>query len=311
MPATVRISESARLGLRVTLIILAAVVLLIPVIVTTAHGASRLNYGKIEANETLPGAMQELKIKLGTGASVDIKTANIAEPTVELTATGPRDSSADLKVKNRDSVAEVVLANRQKLENARMTVTVPTDIAGDLKLDLDGNYGQFDVNGRYSEIFADTDGGALSISGQADRLHTSTDWGATSLEGTFKTVEAKTGVGAIDGEDLTVTDRLEAVTSTGTIDLDFADETVPAGGITTKTDEGSIELLLPNLKLANERSDEDFLYRINAKSNDGSVELASDLKKFDVSKDPKDAEGKTLVPISATADTGMVTVNQN
>ena len=44
MPATVRISESARVGLRAVLIILAAVVLLIPVIVSTAHSASRLDY---------------------------------------------------------------------------------------------------------------------------------------------------------------------------------------------------------------------------------------------------------------------------
>jgi hypothetical protein len=311
MPATVRISESARVGLRATLIILAAVVLLIPIIVTTAHGASRLHYGEIAAEKALPSTMKELKIKLGMGADVDITTADVAVPTVELTATGPRDSSPDLKVEQNKDTAEVDLPHRKKLQNTRLIVTLPANLARGLTLDLDGNYGRFDVDGHYAEIFADTDGGGLSITGAADRVHTSTDWGATSLDGAFDTVEAKTGVGTISGENLTVNDHVDAVTSTGTLDLEFTDEAIPSGGISAKTDEGSIDLRLPNLELANEKTGKDFVYRINAKSNDGSVDMASDLKKYDVSKDPKDAEGKTLVPISATADTGMVTVSQN
>ncbi|WP_210603467.1 hypothetical protein [Brevibacterium oceani] len=311
MPATVRISESARLGLRTVLIILAAIVLLIPVIVTAAHGASRLHYGKLESSQALPETMKELKVGLSMGASVDIRTDDDADPTVELRATGPRDAVPDLTVDSRGGVAEVGLDDEKKLENTRITVTVPTEVARDLKLGLDSNYGTFDVDGDFAEISADTDGGALTVSGSADRIRTSTDWGATSLEGTFGTVEAKTGVGAIDGEDLTVTDHLDAVTSTGTLDLAFTDEAIPSGGISAKTEEGPIELRLPNLKLANEKGDEDFVYRINAKSTDGSVDLASDLKKYDVSEDPKDDEDETLVPISATADTGTVTVNQN
>ncbi|MGC2939498.1 MULTISPECIES: DUF4097 family beta strand repeat-containing protein [unclassified Brevibacterium] len=311
MPATVRISESARLGLRTVLIILAVVVLLVPVIVTAAHGASRLHYGKLESSQPLPATMKELKVGLAMGASVDVRTDDDTDPTIKLNATGPRDAAPDLTVDSNGGVAEVALDEARKLENTRITVTVPTKTARDLKLILDSNYGTFDVDGDYAEIIADTDGGALFVAGSADRIRTSTDWGATSLEGTFGTVEAKTGVGAIDGENLTVTDRLDAVTSTGTLDLAFTDEAVPSGGISAKTEEGSIDLQLPNLRLANEKSDDDFVYRINAKSNDGSVDLASDLKKFDVSEDPKDAEDKTLVPISATADTGMVTVNQN
>lgn len=311
MPATVRISESARRGLRTVLIILAAVVLLVPVVVTTAHGASRLNYGKIESSEPLPTTMKELKVNLAMGASVDVRTADDADAAVELSATGPRDSAPDFTVDANGDVAEVVLTDEKKFENTRITVTVPRETARDLKLGLDGNYGAFDVDGDFAEIVADTDGGALNVTGSADRMRTSTDWGATSFEGTFGTVEAKTGVGAIDGENLTVTDHLDAVTSTGTLDLDFTDETVPSGGIKAKTEEGPINLQLPNLSLANENSDDDFSYRITAKSNDGSVDLASELKKYDVSEDPKDAEGKTLVPISATADTGTVTVNQN
>ncbi|WP_166974468.1 DUF4097 domain-containing protein [Brevibacterium atlanticum] len=311
MPATVRISESARLGLRTVLIVLAAIVLLIPVVVTAAHGASRLNYGKLESSQPLPETMKELKVSLDAGASVDVRTDDDADPTVKLRATGPRDAAPDLSVDSRGGVAEVGLDEHRKLENTRVTVTVPTEIAGDLKLSLDSNYGTFDVDGDYREIIADTNGGALSVTGSADRIHTSTDWGATSLEGTFGTVEAKTEVGAIDGEDLTVTDHLDAVTSTGTLDLAFTDEAIPSGGIKAKTEEGSIDLRLPNLELVNEEADENYLYRINAKSTDGSVDLASDLKKYDVSEDPKDDEDTTLVPISATADTGTVTVNQN
>ncbi|WP_209324049.1 DUF4097 family beta strand repeat-containing protein [Brevibacterium renqingii] len=325
MPATVRISESARLGLRTVLIILAAVVLLVPIVVTTAHGASRLDYGRIETDEALPKAMKKLKMTLDNGAAVEIRTAEVDAPSVKLTATGPRDSSPGLKVRTGADAAEVAVDNRQKLENTQVTVTVPTAESADLELELDSNYGTFDVAGDFAGVTANTGGGALHVNGSADHVRTSTDWGATYLRGTFGAVESKTGVGALEGEDLTVRDRLEAMTSTGTLDLDFTNEAIPSGGIAAKTDEGSIELRLPNLALAQENmaaeaaadggqkkeKPEEFFYRINAKSNDGSVDLAQDLDKYDVANDPKGAEGKTLVPVSATADAGMVTVNQN
>ena len=311
MPATVRISESARVGLRAVLIILAAVVLLVPIIVSTAHGASRLDYGRIESTEPLPKAMKELKVGLDSGGAVDIKTADVAEATVKLTGTGPRDSSANLEVDSRDDTAEVALSNARNLENTRLTLTIPTSTAKDLALDFDGNYGRFDVTGDFAEISADTGGGAVSVTGSADKVRTSSDWGATYLDGDFGTVSAKTGVGAVEGENLTVSDRLDVVSSTGTVDLDFTNQAMPTGGIIAKTEEGSIDMRVPNLKLTGEELGKDFFYRINAKSNDGTVDLASDLEKFDVAKDPKEAEDKVLVPISATADTGRVTVNQN
>lgn len=311
MPATVRISESARVGLRAVLIILAAVVLLVPVIVSTAQAASRLDYGRIESSEPLPKAMKELKIGLDSGGAVDIKTADVAEATVKLTGTGPRDSSANLEVDSRADTAEVAVKNGGKLENTRLTVTIPTSEAKDLALDFDGNYGRFDVTGDFAEINADTGGGTANVTGSAEKVRTTSDWGATYLDGDFGTVSAKTGVGAIEGENLTVSDRIDVVSSTGTVDLDFTDQAMPTGGIIAKTEEGSIDMRVPNLKLTSEELDKDFFYRINAKSNDGTVDLASDLKKYDVADDPKEAKGKILVPISATADTGTVTVNQN
>src|SRR5699024_3689539 len=82
---------------------------------------------------------------------------------------------------------------------------------------------------------------------------------------------------------------------------------IPSGGIVAKTEEGPIELSLPNLDIAQENmaaeakegdgeteEGEDFFYRINAKSNDGSVDLASDLDEYDAAKHPQDAEGQTL-----------------
>ena len=324
MPATVRISETARLGLRSVLIILAAVVLLVPIIVTTAHGASRLDYGRIEANEALPEAMKELKMKLDGGAAVDIKAADVDEPTVKLTATGPRHSSPGLKVGGRGETAEVTVDDRTKRENTRITVTVPAADSKDLTLDFAGDYGTFDVDGDFAGITADTDGGTLNIDGSAEQVRTSTDWGATYLRGTFGTVESTTEVGALEGEELTIDDRIDAVTTTGTLELDFTNDAIPSGGIIAKTEEGPIELRLPNLELAQKNmaaeakegdgeteETADFFYRISAKSNDGSVDLASDLDRYDAAKDPQEAEGKTLVPISATADTGMVTINQN
>src|SRR5699024_9702373 len=167
------------------------------------------------------------------------------------------------------------------------------------------------------------DGGTLNIDGSAEQVRTSTDWGATYLRGTFGTVESTTEVGALEGEALTIDDRIDAVTTTGTLELDFTNDAIPAGGIVAKTEEGPIELSLPNLDIAQENMAaeakegdgeteevEDFFYRINAKSNDGSVDLASDLDEYDAAKNPQEAEGKKLVPVSATADTGMVTITR-
>src|SRR5699024_8439114 len=290
MPATVRISETARLGLRSVLIILAAVVLLVPIIVTTAHGASRLDYGRIEANEALPKAMKELKMKLDGGAAVDIKAADVDEPAVKLTATGPRHSSPGLKVGGRGETAEVTVDDRTKRENTRITVTVPAADSKDLTLDFARDYVRFDVDGDFAGSTAYTDGGTLNIDGSAEQVRTSTDWGATYRRGTFGTVESTTEVGALEGEELTIDDRIDAVTTTGTLELDFTNDTIPSGGIVAKTEEGPIELSLPNLEIAQENMTaeakegdgetdevEDFFYRINAKSNDGSVDLASDL----------------------------------
>ena len=106
-------------------------------------------------------------------------------------------------------------------------------------------------------------------------------------------------------------DRIDVVSSTGTVDLDFTNQAMPTGGIIAKTEEGSIDMRVPNLKLTSEELDEDFFYRINATSNQGSVDLAKDLEKYDASKDPKDAEGKAIIPVSVTADTGAITIDQN
>src|SRR5699024_9354016 len=179
-------------------------------IVTTAHGASRLDYGRIQANEALPEAMKELKMKLDGGAAVDIKAADVDEPAVELTATGPRHSSPGLKVGGRGETAEVTVDDRPKRENTRITGSAPAPVATDLALDFAGDYGTFDVDGDFAGITADADGGTPDIDGSAEQVRTSTDWGATYLRGTFGTVESTTEVGALEGEELTIDDRIDA-----------------------------------------------------------------------------------------------------
>src|SRR5699024_8325707 len=152
---------------------------------------------RIQANEALPEAMKELKMKLDGGAAVDIKAADVHEPTVELTATGPRDSSPGLKVGGSGETAEVPVDDRTTRENTRITGTVPAADPKDLTLGFGGDYGTFDVDGDFAGITGDTDGGTLNIDGSAEQVRTSTDWGATYLRGTFGTVESTTEVGAL------------------------------------------------------------------------------------------------------------------
>lgn len=318
MAATVRVSESTRVSLRAIIVIAAAVLLLIPIAFSVAHGASRLNYGKTELSEPLPASLKNLKLSLDTSASVEVRTSDAEDPSVALSATGPRDRSPAMDVGTEGDSSSVSVADGEKFENTKLVVTLPAATSKEMSLDLEGGYGTFDLSGDYREVIAKTDGAAVDINGSAERLQTSTDYGATSLQGSFGTIESKTGVGTLDGVDLTVSDHVDAVTSSGTIDLDFSNDAVPESGIVAKTDEGTIDLRLPRLELAQEKIAEegsdaakDFVYRINANSSAGDVDLSSELKKYDASKDDKDAEGKTVIPITASADAGAITIDQN
>ncbi|WCE39772.1 hypothetical protein PGC08_17510 [Brevibacterium sp. BDJS002] len=327
MPATVHVSESTRASMRVIITIAALVVLLVPIAFSVAHGASRLNYAKLDVTKPLSTSVTDLKFLLDTTASVTVKTTETDEPTVRLTATGPRDEAPTLQVREAEDSSTVSVDDQRNLENAQIEVTLPAKISKEMKLDFNGGYGAIEVVGDYQEIVAKTDGGAVDVSGSAERLQTSTDYGMTDLSGTFDTIESKTGVGTLNGSNLNVRDHVDAVTSTGTIDLDFTNDMVPMSGIVAKADEGTIDIRLPRLDLAQERmaaeaaaskdddgsaaDAKDLFYRINANSNEGSVDLAKDVKKYDAARSSKDAEGKTIIPVSASTDMGTITIEQN
>ena len=327
MPATVHVSESTRTSLRVIITIAALVVLLVPIAFVVAHGASRLNYTSLEVAKPLPTSTTDLNFVLDTNASVVVKTADTDEPSVRLTATGPRDEAPKLQVRGSGDSSTVSVDEHRHLEYSRIEVTLPAQTSKEMNLDFNGGFGAIDIAGDYQEIVAKTDGGAVEVNGSADRLQTSTDYGMTQLSGTFGTIESKTDVGTLEGSNLTVSDHVDAVTSTGTIDLDFSNDMVPKSGIVAKADEGTIDIRLPRLDLAQEKmaaeaaaskDDEinagdakDLFYRIIADSNQGSVDLAKDLKKYDASHDSRDAEGKTIIPVSVSADTGAITIEQN
>lgn len=327
MPATVHVSESTRTSLRVIITIAALVVLLVPIAISVAHGASRLNYTNLEVTKKLPTSTKDLNFVLDTGASVVVKTTDATEPSVTLTATGPRDEKPKLQVRGSGTASTVSVGDHKRLENSRIEVILPAETSKDMKLDFNGGYGAINIAGDYQEIVAKTDGGAVEVNGSADTLQTTTDYGMTELSGTFGTIESKTGVGTLEGSNLNVRDHVDAVTSTGSIDLDFSNNMVPISGIVAKADEGTIDIRLPRLDLAQEKmaaeaaaskddddnSDDakDLFYRINANSNQGSVDLAKDLKKYDASKDSKDADGKTVIPVAVSADTGAISIEQN
>lgn len=332
MPATVHVSPSARTSLRAIIVIAAVVALLVPITISVAHGASRLNYANYEHSEPLSAGMKNLSLALDTSAEVVIKTSDVGEPTVTLAGTAPRDKTPKLDVRETGDSSEVSVDGQHNFENARVEVALPAQLAKGLKLDLAGGFGTLNITGDYKEIIAKTDGGSVDVDATADRLQTSTDYGETSLTGTFGTIESKTKVGTIDGTDLRVRDHVDAVTSAGSIDLDLSNDMVPVAGIVAKTDTGTIDLSLPRLKLAQENmaaeatasksgdeksGDEksgdakDLFYRINANSQQGSVDLAQELKKYDASKSAADAKGKTVIPVSVSADTGAITIEQN
>ena len=306
MPATVLVNQSARTGLRAVLVIAAAIVLLIPIAISVAHGASRLDYTKVESSEQLAASARDVRFSLDTGASITVRTTDADTATVTMTGVGPRDDVPKLRVEETNGESVVTVDDRKVFENARIDVAIPKATSKDTNLTFAGGLGAVDVRGEVTD-------------------------GQTRLKGSFGSIEAKSDVGTLEGTDLKVRDRVDATTSTGSIDLDFSNEMVPTSGITVKADEGKIDLRLPRLDLVKEHMSaeaagpddgrdgsaddgaevKDLFYRINATSNQGSVDLAKDLEKYDASKDPKDAEGKAVIPVSVTADTGAITIDQN
>ena len=125
MPVTVRVSESTRVSLRTIIVIAAAVLLLVPIAFSVAHGASRLNYGKTELSEPLPSSLKDLKLALDTSASVEVRTSETADPSVRLTATGPRDRSPALDISTDRDSSVVSVADGEKFENTKLVVTLP------------------------------------------------------------------------------------------------------------------------------------------------------------------------------------------
>ena len=330
MPATVLVNQSARTGLRAVLVIAAAIFLLVPIAISVAHGASRLDYTKVESSEELSASARDIRFSLDTGASIKVRTTDADTATVTLTGVGPRDDVPQLRVDEVNGESVVTVDDKKVFENARIDVAVPKATSKDTNLNFDGGLGEVDVLGEFNDVKADTDAGSISLNGDFQQVQTTTDWGQTRLKGSFGSIEVKSDVGTLEGSDLKVRDRVDATTSTGSIDLDFSNEMVPASGITAKADEGRIDIRLPRLDLVKEHmsaeaagpddgregSDDgaevkDLFYRINATSNQGSVDLAKDLEKYDASKDPKDAEGKAIIPVSVTADTGAITIDQN
>ncbi|RBP62569.1 hypothetical protein DFO66_11477 [Brevibacterium sanguinis] len=349
MPSTVQLNPSTRSTLRALIVIAAIIVILIPVGITVAHGVSRLGYGKVEVTEPLSASMTDLQFALDTGAEVVVRTTQTDAPSVTLTGTGPRGEAPDLEVRETGTTTIVAVTGRD-FENARIEAFVPAQTSDDVALDLSGGYGTIDVAGDFREVLAQSDGGEIDIHGSADRVRTTTDWGMTTLSGTFGSIESKTDVGAFDGIDLAVRDRVDVTSTTGAISLDFSNQMVPLSGIVAKADEGVIEVRLPRLDVARstmaaaagtgegtEGTDDgagaagaeeaenpdgadpaaaaalarELFYQINASSTSGTVDLAKELEKYDASRDTKDAEGKTVIPVSLSTDTGTIEIDEN
>lgn len=326
MPATVLVSPSARTGLRAVLIIAAVIALLIPVVASVAYGASRLNYTKVESSEDLPVGTTDVRFDLDTGAAVVVRTEDVAAPSVALTGTGPRDNVPQLQVDEINGKSVISIDDKPTFENARLVLTVPTATSPETNLDFAGGLGTVAVAGEFNEVTANTDAGSIELNGTFDRVQTSTEWGQTEFKGTYGTIEAKSEVGTVDGSDLRVRDRLDATTTTGAIDVELAAETVPTAGISLNAEEGKIDLQLPRLDLVKENMTaeaanggegsgggevKDLFYRINAKSNNGSVDIAKDLEKYEAAKNSPDAEGKAIIPVTVSADTGAISIEQN
>ncbi|GAA3841846.1 hypothetical protein KACC15558_24260 [Brevibacterium ammoniilyticum] len=325
MPATVRVSPSARSGLRAVLIIAAAVLLLIPLAVTVANATSRLSFTKLETSEELPASTRDIRVSLDTGADVAVRTGDVRTPEVTLTGVGPRDNLPQLRVDDSEGTSTISVDDVTSFEKARLQVTVPQPTSKDTNLEFSGGLGDTSVVGEYNEVRAETEGSSITLDGTFNRVQTTTQWGQTTLKGTYGTVEAKSDTGTIDGSDLRVRERIDATSSAGSISFDFSNDMVPAAGITAKSDEGTIDLRLPRLELvkanmtrpdgddqnASDAEAGELFYQITAKSNQGRVDLKKDLEKYDATKNSKDAEGKTVIPVSATSDQGAVTIDQN
>lgn len=330
MPSTVHVSESTRSSLRVLIVVAAIVVLLIPIAFTVAHGASRMNYGKVDVSEPLSTNLKELKLNVAEATvSVRIKTSETDAPGAQLTGSGPDDETPDLTVSETGTSSSVSVENEDFSDNYRLTVTLPAATSKNIKLVVDGDQSSVDAEGNFKEIVAATGSGSIDISGDTGRVETSTDLGSIDMRGSFDSIDATTDSGSIDGSNLTVRDRVNASTSMGSVSLDFSNEAAPKSGISAKAEDGSIDLRLPRLDLVKEKADNDpatedeankddaakpageLFYQINATSSDGEVDLAEDLEQYRVSKDSQATAGKTVIPVTAASDSGEISIDQN
>lgn len=347
MPATVLITESTRRTVRALLVIAAVVAVLIPLGIVTAQGASRLDYTRVDASETLPRGIEQLRLDLDTSAQVTVSTSDDASPDVTVTGVGPRAQSPSLDVRSTGVTTTVSVAENGELENSQVRITLPAADSKALSLQVSGGTGTVDIDGDFKDITTSSEAASVDIRGSAERLTATTDWGAVSLSGTYDSVVARSQSGDLGSHDLTAKDSVDVSAETGHIDLGLSNDSVPLAGITATTQDGDISVSLPRLEMIRRRaataatsptdtssaaaegkdsakdtttapttddandsatSAKDLFYQINATSTEGTVDLARSLSHYDVAKKP-DLTGKTVVPITLTTNTGTVTIS--
>lgn len=316
MPATVLITESTRRTVRTLLVIAAIVVVLIPLSLVTASGASRLGYTRVEASESLPGGIDELRLELDTGAPVTVSASRDAEPSITLTGVGPRAETPSLDIRSSGASTTVAVSETSYLENSQIQITLPSEDAKAMSLQIDGEAGSIDVDGEYKDITTSSDSASVTVHGSAERVTATTDWGGITVSGVYDSLDLRADTGTIDGYDLTVRDKVDASATIGEISLGFTNDSAPLSGISATTDEGAIDVSLPRLDMVERRMAADDSATPTGRAADGPTG-----SKDDASADQKDgsepagdgqdstASAKALVyQINAASSSGSVDV---
>jgi Putative adhesin len=250
-----QLSPGGRTATRVTLIVVAAVLVVGAVVslVGTAWGVSAFRV--ITDSKPLPSAMRSLVVDTGSvPVAVRITTdREVREPRADLRMVNSTRANANpLAVTTDRADAKITISGEptrflQWVRGGQITIVLPPDLARRLTVTTQQKNGVVLAQADLDQLIARTDNGAIVLSGSARRI------------------EVHTANGEIVTDDpISVTESFSAATDNGEITVDFSEAAprmidatsengdivvgLPAGGhyvVNASTDNGDTEVRVP------------------------------------------------------------------
>lgn len=289
-----RVSRGMRTGVRTALIIIAVLALIVPLGVGIALFTAGLQTRVQETSVDLPDGIGDLSVAASTADVVVRADANATKPTAQLSYRGSK-RPPQLDVRSRDKKTSVGLKRGGQhfgFSSMALTISLPTDMAKKVSLDLDGRNGRADVRGDYAAITGRADSGAIGVDAQAKSIDLAMKSGTIDARGRFDTAKFAIDSGQFDSRALSVKQKAELAVKSGTGDLDLSAGPVPTQGVSASTASGNSTILLPR------PGSGDPAYGVRATNGSGDVRV----------KVPNPGPGQRWIPVNVNNKSGVTTV---